>query len=27
MVVLRDGKQLSCSRSYRAKLQELIAAQ
>jgi two-component system LytT family response regulator len=27
MVVLRDGKQLSCSRSYRAKLQERIAAQ
>jgi two-component system, LytTR family, response regulator len=27
MVVLRDGKQLSCSRGYRAKLQELIAAQ
>jgi len=27
MVVLKDGKQLSCSRSYRAKLQELIAAQ
>jgi two-component system LytT family response regulator len=27
MVVLRDGKQLSCSRSYRAKLQECIAAQ
>jgi two-component system LytT family response regulator len=26
MVVLRDGKQLSCSRGYRAKLQELIAA-
>jgi two-component system, LytTR family, response regulator len=25
MVVLRDGKQLSCSRGYRAKLQELIA--
>ena len=27
MVVLRDGKQLSCSRGYRAKLQKLIAAQ
>jgi two-component system LytT family response regulator len=27
MVVLRDGKQLSCSRGYRARLQELIAAQ
>jgi two-component system LytT family response regulator len=27
MVVLKDGKQLSCSRSYRAKLQEVIAAQ
>ena len=27
MVVLKDGKQLSCSRGYRAKLQELIAAQ
>lgn len=27
MVVLRDGKQLSCSRSYRAMLQERIAAQ
>lgn len=27
MVVLRDGKQLSCSRSYRAKLQERIASQ
>jgi len=27
MVVLRDGKELSCSRSYRAKLQERIAAQ
>jgi two-component system, LytTR family, response regulator len=27
MVVLRDGKQLSCSRSYRANLQERIAAQ
>jgi two-component system LytT family response regulator len=26
MVVLRDGKQLSCSRGYRAKLQGLIAA-
>jgi len=26
MVVLKDGKQLSCSRSYRAKLQQLIAA-
>jgi len=26
MVVLKDGKQLSCSRGYRAKLQELIAA-
>ncbi|MGA8492883.1 MAG: LytTR family DNA-binding domain-containing protein [Terriglobales bacterium] len=26
VVVLRDGKQLSCSRGYRAKLQELIAA-
>jgi two-component system, LytTR family, response regulator len=26
MVVLRDGKQLSCSRSYRAKLQQLVAA-
>lgn len=26
MVVLRGGKQLSCSRSYRAKLQQLIAA-
>jgi len=26
MVVLRDGKQLSCSRSYRSKLQQLIAA-
>jgi len=26
MVILRDGKQLSCSRGYRAKLQELIAA-
>jgi two-component system, LytTR family, response regulator len=25
MVVLRDGKQLSCSRGYRSKLQELIA--
>jgi len=25
MVVLRDGKELSCSRGYRAKLQELIA--
>ena len=25
-VVLRDGKQLSCSRSYRGKLQQLIAA-
>jgi two-component system, LytTR family, response regulator len=27
MVVLKDGKQLSCSRSYRGKLQQLIAAQ
>jgi two-component system, LytTR family, response regulator len=27
MVVLKDGKQLSCSRGYRAKLQDLIAAQ
>jgi len=27
MVVLKDGKQLSCSRSYRAKLQQLIATQ
>jgi two-component system LytT family response regulator len=27
MVVLRDGKELSCSRSYRPKLQERIAAQ
>ena len=27
IVVLKDGKQLSCSRSYRAKLQQLIAAQ
>lgn len=27
MVVLKDGKQLSCSRSYRAKPQELIAEQ
>ncbi len=27
MVVLKDGKQLSCSRGYRAKLQQLIAAQ
>jgi two-component system, LytTR family, response regulator len=27
VVVLRDGKQLSCSRGYRAKLQELIATQ
>ena len=27
MVILRDGKQLSCSRSYRVKLQQLIAAQ
>jgi two-component system LytT family response regulator len=27
VVVLRDGKQLSCSRGYRARLQELIAAQ
>ncbi len=27
MVVLKDGKQLSCSRGYRAKLQELIAVQ
>jgi two-component system LytT family response regulator len=27
MVVLKDGKQLSCSRGYRTKLQELIAAQ
>jgi two-component system LytT family response regulator len=27
MVVLKDGKQLSCSRSYRATLQEVIAAQ
>jgi len=27
MVVLKDGKQLSCSRGYRAKLQELIATQ
>ena len=27
MVVLKDGKQLSCSRSYRARLQQLIAAQ
>jgi two-component system LytT family response regulator len=26
VVVLRDGKQLSCSRGYRARLQELIAA-
>jgi len=26
-VVLKDGKQLSCSRGYRDKLQELIAAQ
>lgn len=26
MVVLKDGKQLSCSRSYRAKLQQFIAA-
>jgi two-component system LytT family response regulator len=26
MVILRDGKQLSCSRGYRAKLQELITA-
>jgi two-component system LytT family response regulator len=26
MVVLKDGKQLSCSRGYRAKLQQLIAA-
>jgi two-component system, LytTR family, response regulator len=26
MVVLKDGKQLSCSRSYRARLQQLIAA-
>jgi two-component system LytT family response regulator len=25
MVILKDGKQLSCSRSYRAKLQQLIA--
>jgi two-component system, LytTR family, response regulator len=27
VVVLRDGKQLSCSRGYRAKLQELISTQ
>ena len=27
MVVLKDGKQLSCSRGYRAKLQQLIAVQ
>jgi two-component system LytT family response regulator len=27
VVILRDGKQLSCSRGYRAKLQELIATQ
>ena len=27
VVVLRDGKQLSCSRGYRMKLQELIATQ
>jgi two-component system LytT family response regulator len=27
MVVLKDGKQLSCSRGYRAKLQQLIRAQ
>lgn len=27
MVVLKDGKQLSCSRGYRARLQQLIAAQ
>jgi len=27
VVVLRDGKQLSCSRGYRTKLQELIATQ
>src|SRR5580658_605414 len=27
VVILRDGKQLSCSRGYRARLQELIAAQ
>jgi len=27
MVVLRDGKQLSCSRGYRTKLQQLIATQ
>jgi two-component system, LytTR family, response regulator len=27
MVVLKDGKQLSCSRGYRAKLQELITTQ
>jgi two-component system LytT family response regulator len=27
MVVLKDGKQLSCSRSYRARLQQAIAAQ
>jgi two-component system, LytTR family, response regulator len=26
MVVLKDGKQLSCSRGYRARLQQLIAA-
>jgi two-component system LytT family response regulator len=26
MVILKDGKQLSCSRSYRAKLQQLISA-
>ena len=27
IVILRDGKQLSCSRSYRARLQQLIAMQ
>jgi two-component system LytT family response regulator len=27
MVVLKDGKQLSCSRSFRARLQQLIAVQ
>jgi len=25
MVILKDGKELSCSRGYRSKLQELIA--
>ena len=27
MVILKDGKELSCSRGYRARLQELVAAE